>query len=172
MVETVPEAGYVIPSARYCNSISDFWAAADQSKDTRDEIETSPISSTWIYPVSFRDDFTSGGADSPLIELHYEIYYFVQYGLMRENEETADVFESKTLEQHNKFIAGWLGIKSAFQGKRNIDGLNIDLFITQQTSPLIQTEIIVNSAVCEFIPGLVGHAVRFIEAVKLKFEEC
>lgn len=173
IVESVPEAGYVIPAPRYCNSIQSYWAAADPTKVTREEIETEEINATWLYPVNFVDDFTSGGHDSPLISLQYEIYLFRQSGLVRGDEtEMPDVFESKLLDQHNKFVAAWLGIKAAFQREANIDGLEAHIFVTRKTKPVTQVENIENLTACEFVPGVIGYAVRLIATVQLKFTEC
>lgn len=172
-VATVAAAGYVIPSARYCSGIEDFWAAADPSKNTQIAIESSLIAATWIYPVSFIDDFASGGADSPLIRIVYEFYQFRQYGLMRDDESvTPDVFDSKVLAQHADFIAGWLGIKAEFQREWVVPGLSNDVYATARTTPIVQTEDIQNQVICEFVPGVVGYAVRHRESLKIKFVEC
>lgn len=173
IVATVPEAGYVIPSARYCSDTSDYWAASDPAKVTRDSIETALIGSTWIYPVNFIDDFTSGGHDSPLVKITYELYLFKQYGLMRDDEsDTPDVFSSKVLKEHNDFVAAWLGIKSEFQRESTIAGLDPELFAERKTTPIVQIENIVNQAICEFVPRAVGFAVRLQETVKIKLREC
>jgi hypothetical protein len=79
----VSEAGYIKPAAQYFSGIEEFFATADPSKDTRDEIETSLIAATWLYPANFIDDFTSGGRDSPFVNWRYEFYLFRQYGQMR-----------------------------------------------------------------------------------------
>ena len=167
LVGTVAEAGYVIPSARYTSGIESFWASTDPTKLTQEGLETSYIAATWIYTISFIDDFASGCSDKPLYNLTYEMYIFRQYGEMREDESvTPVVFDSKVLVQHNDFIAGWLGIKEAFQRRANIAGLS-GAFVTAETQPIVQTEPIANQVICEFIPGVVGFAVRLQETVRL-----
>jgi len=173
LIATVPEAGYVVPAARYSSGIEDFWAVADPTKDTRNELETSLIAATWVYPLIFSDDFTSGGHDSPLVRFSYEIYLFRQYGLEREDEsETPIVFDSKVLKEHNDFIAAWLGIKEAFQREAVIAELDPAVFAERKTGPVVQIENIANQAVCEFVPGAVGYAVRLQETLRLKLREC
>lgn len=167
IVATVPEAGYIKPAAQYFSGIEDFWATVDPTKDTQDEVEMSLIAGTWIYPVNFTDDATSGTCDGkPLMNFSYEFYLFVQYGLIRADEsETPDVFDKKVLVQHNAFIAAWLGIKQEFQRKANIPGLTG--YAKAETGPVVQIEDIASQAVCEFIPGAVGYAVRLRETVSL-----
>lgn len=170
---TVAEAGYIKPAAQYFSGIEEAWATFDQTKDSRDEIETSLIAATWIYPVNFLDDLTSGGLDSPLVNLRYEFYLFRQYGVIRADESaTPDIFDSKVLVQHNDFIAGWLGLKEAFQGNRNIAGLDAEEFATVQTTSLVQIDDIANQVICEFIPGIVGYAVRLQTSVRIKLRDC
>lgn len=173
IVASVPEAGYVIPAARYTSGSEDFWAVADPSKTGRIDIETALIAATWIYPLIFADDFASGGHDSPLIRLSYEIYIFRQYGLEREDESDAPiVFDSKVLKAHNDFVTAWLGIKQAFQREATIAELDPEEFVERKTTPLIQIENIANQAVCEFVPGAVGYSVRLQETLKLRLREC
>jgi hypothetical protein len=170
----ITELGYVIPSPLYCNDISEFWATLDgENTDTKDEIETQTIAATWLYPLQFVDDFTSGGNDSPLVRLTYEIYQFRQYGLEREDEnQNPDIFNSQVLKQHNRFIAGWLGVKAAFQGNRNIASIDSEIFATAKTTSVVQLELIQNLAVCEFVPGIVGFAVKLQETIELKLRSC
>ncbi len=168
IVETVPEAGYVIPSARYTSGREDYWASVDQTVDTKDEIETTLIAATWIYPVAFVDDFASGCFDAPLYNLTYEIYFFRQYGLMRADETAfPDVYDKKVLAQHNAFIAAWIGIKGAFQRRADIAGLSAD-FVESITQPVVQVEPLANQVICEFVPGVVGFAGRLQETVRLR----
>lgn len=170
---SVTECGYIKPTAQYFSNVESFWATTDGTKDTRNEIETSLVAATWIYPVNFLDDFTSGGIDSPLINLRYEFYIFRQYAQIRADEtDTPDVFDAKVLDQHNKFVAAWLGIKEQLQGIRNIAGLDTNVFVTAQTTSAEQTEDITNQAICEFIPNLVGYAVRLRASVRLKLKDC
>jgi hypothetical protein len=173
IVETVPEAGYVIPAARYCSDINDYWTTRDASLESRREVESPLIDSTWVYPVSFQDDRSSGGHDSPLVKLDYEFYIFRQYGLEREDEgETPDVFGSKVLKQHNAFVAAWLGIKEAFQREAAIAALDEDIAVERKSTPVVQVEPIGNMAACEFVPRALGFSVRLRETVKLKLKEC
>lgn len=169
----IAACGYIKPAPQYFSGIEDYYATTDGTKDTQIEIETQLVSALWIYPMLFTDDFTSGGQDSPLINLEYEFYLFRQYGLMRADESsTPDVFDAKVLYQHNQFITAWLALKESFQGNRNIAGLDPSVFVTAQTTSLIQIEDINNQAVCEFIPGLVGYAVRLRTSVNIKLLEC
>lgn len=175
MVESVPETGYVIPAARYCSDFNDFWNQAEDGNDfeNQKDIETNLIAATWIYPVNFTDDFESGGADSPLMKFDYELYMFRQYGQLREDEDdAADIFSRKVLVQHNLFIAGWLGLKELFQRQANIAGLDVDVFAMARTNPLVQIEAIANRTQCEFIPGVVGFAVRLQETIWIKKVAC
>ena len=166
-VGLVPEAGYIKPAAHYFGGIADFWATTDPSKDTQKEIEQTLISATWIYPVNFLDESTGGACDDkPLMHFDYEFYLFTGYGLLRADEtESPDIFGSKVLVQHNKFITAWLGIKEEFQGKRNIPGLTG--YTSAKTSPVVQVEDIASMAECEFIPGAIGYAVRLRERASL-----
>ena len=171
IVGSVPEAGYVIPAARYCNGLEDFWASADlDEKNTRDEIDGALIAATWLYPLSFTDDFTAGICkEKPLVRMVYEIYMFRQYGLMRQDEtETPDVFSKKVLVQHNDFVAGWLGVKEAFQREANLGALDDSEYAEQKTTPVVQIEPIGNQVICEFIPGVIGFAVRLQESLKIR----
>jgi len=173
MVVAAGDAGYVIPSARYCSDVADYWASRDQTKDTQLEIEMALIDSVWIYPLNFLDDRTAGGADSPRVGLIYEIYIFRGYGLEREDEsEFPDIFSSKVLKQHNDFVASWLDIKAAFQRKANMAGMDTAIFAEMQSTPVVQVEPIQNLAVCEFVPGAVGYSVRLQETVNVRLREC
>jgi hypothetical protein len=174
-VATVPEAGVPIPTPLYCNDISEFWGTFDgDNKDTQEEIETTLIAATWIYPVQPIDDLTSSKPDSPEVNLTYELYQFRQYGLEREDEnEMPDVFNKQILKQHSLFTKGWIDLKAEFQGNRNIDGLDYtNIFAKAQTTSLVFPERIQNLAVCDFVPGIVGFAVRMQETVKFKLREC
>ena len=167
MVGNVPEAGYIKPAAQYFTGSEDFWAVTDPTKDTQNEVETTLIAGAWIYPVNFTDDALSGTCEGkPLMHFSYEFYLFIGYGLQRADEsETPVIFDSKVLVQHNKFIAAWLGIKEEFLRKANIPGLAG--YSRAQTAPVTQTEDIASMAVCEFIPGAIGYAVRLRETVSL-----
>jgi hypothetical protein len=171
---SIPELVFIIPSPLYCNDIPEFWATLDgENTDTKDEIETQTIAAAWLYPLQFVDDFSSGGIDSPLVRLTYEIYQFRQYGLEREDEnENPDIFNSQVLKQHNLFVAGWLGIKAALQGNRNIAGVDPDVFATAKTTSVVQQELIQNLSVCNFVPGAVGFGVKLLETVELKLRSC
>lgn len=171
-INSVSEAGFVRPSAQYFGGREDFWAVVDPD-NAGNEIETSLIAATWIYPVNFVDDITSASAHSPLINLTYEIYHFTQYGQMREDEsDTADVFTEKVLKQHANFITAWLGIKEQFQGNITIAELDPTEFVVRQTTPVVQVEDMTTQAICEFIPGVVGYDVRLRETVQIRFMEC
>lgn len=172
-VALIPAAGFVIPAPLYCNDIPEFWATLDNSNDTQNQIELTPIAATWIYPLKFVDDFTSGKPDSPLVLFSYEMYLFRQYGLEREDEsDTPDIFEATVLKQHQLFIKAWLDIKASLQGNRNIAGLDPDVFATAKTTSIVQTENIQNMAVCQFVPGAVGFAIKLRETVEIKLKAC
>lgn len=169
----VASVGYVTPSPLYFSESADWWATTDAAKNTRKEIDQEPIAGLWIYPLQFVDDFTSGGQDSPLVNVIYEFYLFRQYALDRGDEsDTPELFESQCLVQHNKFVEAWLGLKESFQGNRNIAGLDPEVFVTVKTSSLVQNEFIANQAPCEFVPGAVGFAVRLQCTVKVKLKAC
>lgn len=171
-ISNVAEAGEIRPAAQYFSSVEEYWATVKPSNDTRLEIDTDVVSAAWLYPINFTDDFTSGGADSPLMIFEYEIYLFRQYAAERADESEAppDVFDTKVLRQHNAFIAAWVGLKQEFQRPTTIAGLSG--FVTAQTRPLTQIEDIANQAICEFIPGVIGYAVRLRASVRLKSEDC
>lgn len=173
MAAVVTDAGNVQPSPLYFVDAADFWNTTAGNVDTRDEIDTECVAGLWIYPLQFVDDFTSGGIDSPLVNLTYEFYLFRQYARTREDEgDTPQLFESKCLEQHNKFVSAWLGLKSEFQGKRAIPGLDPLIFATVKTTSLTQPELIDNQAECEFVPQAVGFAVRLQCVVEVKLVAC
>lgn len=173
MIGTVPEAGYVVPAAHYFADAADYWAQYDPTKVTQKEIETEIVSATWLYPVNFRDDPTSGSEHSPLKHVTYEIYIFRQYALQREDEaEIPDAFKKLVLYQHNKFIAAWLGIQAAFQRRAAIEALSGTDFVRRESTPVVQIEPIVPQAICEFIPRVIGFAVRLQETVQIQLREC
>ena len=158
-------APHVIPSARYTSGYESFWSSVDPTKLTQYDIETNPVEAVWLYPIQFDDDFASGFADCPLVSLTYEIYVFYQYGDLRMDESaTPDVFDKKVLEQHNKFIETWLGLKEAFQ---RVASLGLAGFTVIDSHPLIQAESIQNQVVCEFVPGVVGFSARLNETIKI-----
>ncbi len=172
-LETVTSIGKVIPAAHYFNGREDYWATVDVTKNTQKLIETTPIEACWIYPANFAD--TGGAADSPRISLSYEFYLFKQYGFERETESeipSVDVFEEKVLKLHNAFIAAWLGIKGEFQRAASIAALSADDFAERKTNPVVQVEDIANQAICEFVPGVIGFAVRLRESVTLREVDC
>jgi hypothetical protein len=169
----IPECGFIIPAPLYCNGIAEFFATLDNSQDTKEEIELTPIAAAWLYPLTFLDDFTSGGLDSPLINFTYEIYLFRQYGLEREDEtQPPEVFESMVLKQHNLFVKAWLDIKASFQGNRNIAGLDPSIFATARTTSLTQLGFIENLSRCQFVPGIVGFTVQLQETIQIKLVAC
>jgi hypothetical protein len=169
----IPAAGHVIPAPLYCNDIAEFWGTLAQVLNTKDDIETSSIAAVWLYPLQFVDDTSVGGADSPQIDLTYEFYLFRQYGLEREDEnDRPDLFNSELLKSHNLFVRAWLDIKSAFQGNRNIAGLDPAIFAKAKTTSIVQGEFIQNLDLCEFVPGIVGFTVKLQETVKILLTEC
>lgn len=172
-VVTVPEAGYPIPAPIYFTDVADFWATVDATKDTKSEIERTTIAATWIYPLIVSDDLSVGSPHSPLYRLTHEIYIFRGYRLTRADETvTPDDFGKTTLKAHNDFVAAWLGIKEAFQGKRAIAGLDDDIFAVKRSTPTTQGEYIQNRGNCEFIPMLQGFMVKLQETVEIQLREC
>ena len=172
-LKAVSSIGHIIPAAHYFNGKEDFWATVNTANNTQKEIETTPIEAVWLYPVNFAD--TAGAADSPRISLSYEMYLFKQYGLERETESEipgVDVFNEKVLKLHNEFIEAWLGIKGEFQRTANIAGIDGDEWTERKTNPVVQVEDIANQAICEFIPGIIGFAVRLRETVTLREVDC
>lgn len=168
---SVTEAGFIQPSPLYCNDVSEFWATLDASNDTKDEIDQTIIACTWLYPILFEDVADAGCMDKPLIRLTYEAYIFRQYGLAREDEtDTPDVFNSKVLANHNLFIAAWLGIKNALQGRRTMDmaGIGLTGFSSAFTNSVVQADDIQNQEICQFVNGIVGFSVRLRETVELQ----
>ena len=166
----VSDIGYVIPATLYFNDIGEFWATLDPTADTADEIETKNIAACWFYPVRFSD---SDQTDSPLVQLVYELYLFRQFGLGRVNEDgVGDVFTSQILTLHEKFITAYLGIKAEFQRKANVAGLSDADFTRRQTTPVVQVESIDDEAICKFVPGVTGWAVRFEETIEIQMRAC
>lgn len=171
-IATIPEAGSVNPSPLYLNDAAEFWATFDNSKDTKDEIETNLVAACWVYPLSFTDDLSSSSPDSPLVFVDFEIYLFRQYGLQREDEtDTPDIFNASRLVQHDKFISAWLDIKAEFQGLRNI-GLDPAIFAIGKTTSIVMTENIQNFTTCDFVPRIGGFLARMKETVQIKLLAC
>lgn len=165
----VSAAGYIKPSAHYFSSSEEFWATTDVTKDTRAEIDAALVGGLWIYPVNFLDDLTSGCADSPLMNLRYEFYLFRQYAATRSDEtDTPDVFDAKVLYQHNQFIQAWIELRNEFLGSRNLSGYDAAVFATLRSNSLVQIADIANQAVCEFIPNIIGYAVRMQTTVHVQ----
>jgi hypothetical protein len=171
-IGAVTEAGYVVPSPMFFNDRSDFWQTATP-KTTQEDIETSPIGATWIYPLQPVDDDEQGSDHSPLVNLTYEFYLFRSYAFTRGDEnEVPDVFGSKVLAAHNLFTKAWIDIKAAFQGKRNIAGLPDGIFAIAKTQSIVFPEFIQNRVPCLFIPNVLGFAVRMQETVQLMAVQC
>jgi hypothetical protein len=171
-IATVTEAGYVVPAPVFFNDRSDFWSTVDP-KTTRNDIETSAIAATWLYPLEIEDDPLEGSDHSPLVKLTYEFDLFRSYAYTRGDEsETPDVFGSEVLDAHNKFTKAWIDIKAAFQGKRNIANLPPNVFAIARTTSLVFPEFIQNRVNCLFIPGVQGFAVKMQETVELMDIEC
>ncbi len=173
---TVAEAGYVIPAPLYFNDRADFWATADP-QTTQKAIETGAIAACWIYPLLPTDADPEreglGSDHSPLVNLTYEMYLFRSYAFTRADEtETPDVFGKTVLEAHNLFTKAWLDIKAAYQGKRNIAGLPADTFSVARTTSITFPSFIQNRVQCDFIPQVLGFAVRMRETVQLMEVEC
>ena len=172
-LEGVSNIGFVIPSRLRFNGIEEFWGTLDESKETKIDIETSIVAGCWVYPMHFTDDTTSSPPDSPQVSLDYEMYLFRQYGLERENEDEPDkIFEHQLLKLEDQFVEAWLGIKEEFQGNRNIAGIDSARFAKAKTSSIFQPEDIDDEAICRFVPGIVGFAVRLRETVIFKLKEC
>jgi hypothetical protein len=169
----ITEAGYVIPAPMFFNDRGDFWSTVNSNNDTQFEIETTPIAATWIYPLQPVDNPEQGSDHSPLVDLTYEFYQFRSYAFTREDEsETPDIFGSKVLAAHNLFTKGWVDIKAAFQGKRNMTGLPEDVFAIARTTSVVFPEFIQNRVPCLFIPGVVGFAVKMQEKIQLMDLQC
>lgn len=173
---TIAEAGSVIPARLFCNGIEEFWATlAGASINTKEEIETERVAAIWIYPAHFTDDTTgSNKPDSPEVSLDYEYYLFGQYGLEREDEtEIPDIWNSQLLKFEDLFITAWLRIKEEFQGTQNIDGIDYaEKFAKAKTTSIVQLEDINDQAICKFVPGIVGFAVKLRETVIYKLRKC
>lgn len=172
-IDAIDEAGFVIPAPLYCNGIEEFWGTLDGTAiNTKDEIEQGNVAACWIYPLQYSDDLTSSKPDSPLVNFTYEFYLFRQYGLEREDETaTPEIFNSQVLKLHNKFVKAWLDIKTAFQGNRSL-GLDSGIFVQAITTSIVQPDFIQNQSQCEFVPGVVGFAVKLRETVRYKLVEC
>lgn len=168
----VTEAGYIVPAPIFFNDTADFWATVDP-KTTQNDIETTPIAALWIYPLQPADNPEEGSDHSPLVDLTYEFYLFRSYAFTRADEsDTPDIFGAAVLAAHNLFTKAWIDIKAAFQGKRNIAGLPPDVFAIARTTSLVFPEFIENRVPCQFIPGVLGFAVKMQETVELLAVEC
>ena len=171
-IDAVTEAGYVIPAPVFFNDRADFWATVDP-QTTREDVETTAIAGCWIYPLGVEDDSEQGSDHSPLVRLTYEFYLFRSYAFARSDEtETPDVFGSQVLAAHNLFTKAWIDIKAAFQGKRNIAGLPDGVFAVARTTSLVFPEFIENRVPCQFIPNVLGFAVRMQETAELMAVQC
>jgi hypothetical protein len=171
-VAGVAEAGYVIPAPIFFNDRSDFWQTENPSTSQL-AIETTPIAATWVYPLHPVDDPQEGTDHSPELDLTYEFYLFRSYAFTRGDESvTPDVFGSKVLAAHNLFTKAWIGIKAAFQGKRNIAGLPAGMFAVARSTSIVFPEFIENRQPCVFIPGVLGFALKMQETVELMEVQC
>jgi hypothetical protein len=168
----MPSGGRVIPAPIFFNDKEDYWATIESvSYTTQFELETEHIFFCSFYFQDFVD--IQGPPDSPLIGLRYELYVFAQYDLERTDENISpDAFNKKMLKHHNELVKCALDLKEAFQGKLNIGVLDTAEYAVQRTTPLVQNQFLANKEQCVFVPGVMGHAVRFQETVQIQKIAC
>lgn len=167
---TVSEIGFVLPGAIYYADKDDFWAAV-APKQTRAELETTPVKFCAIYPLEF-EDLPENRQDEPATDFGYEFYLFHERTQTRVDESSAsgDAFNKKLLKSHSDFVAAWINLRSEFFGRQQ---LNLgDDFAVAQTNSLRQVEKINNNGRCEFVPGIKGFQVRLQLAARILLKEC
>lgn len=165
-LEMVPANGQVRPSPQYFSKAADFWNTVTPSVETRNQVEEPLINATWVYPVNFITDPTSGQLGNPDRTFFFEIYRFTQYGNIRVDQtSTPDVYNSRVLSQWMLFLEGWLGTMEKFGRKNNIPGL--DGYAIKSTQPIQQFADMGSTKMCQYISGVVGYDIRFRLTVNL-----
>lgn len=166
LVETI---GFVLPAPIDFVDKDDFWANL-APKQTRTELETTPVKFCAIYPLAF-EDAPENRQHEPLIKFTYEFYLFHERTQTRIDEaETPDAFNKKLLKTHSDFIRAWLDLRAEFLGAQQLN-LGADFSIAK-TNSLAQRDEINNQAKCEFVPGIKGFEVRMQLVATILLKEC
>lgn len=169
---------YIIPAARYTDSKSElaYSTVSDNLSyivptDYR-EVESTMLRACWVYLGSFIDD-PALAPDSPLTTWNYNVYLFSQYDDERQDESPSpDVFLKRTLLSHNTLITALVALKIEFQRRTPIAELPSTVYVQKETFPILPQSDIINRTSCEFVPGIIGHAVMLTIPVKTRLKEC
>jgi hypothetical protein len=169
---------YIIPAARYVDSKAElaYSTVSDNLSyvmptNYRD-VEQTMLKACWFYLDAFTDD-PALAPDSPLTTWQYSVYLFSQYDDERQDETaTPDLFLRRTLLSHNAIVSALINIKQEFQRRQAIPELSDTLYAQKDTMPILPQGAIINKTSCEFVPGLIGHAVLLTIPIRTRLKEC
>ena len=166
----VANIGFVLPAPVYFADKNDFWATVEP-KQTRQELETTPVKLCAIYPL-LSEDLPENGNNEPPILFSYEFYLFHERTARRAGDESnaSDLFDKKLLKTHSEFVSVWLGLRTEFLGRQQLN-LGVS-FAVSQTNSLTASGEIRNDAECEFVPSVRGFEVKLRLAAKILLKEC
>jgi hypothetical protein len=172
-LETIPEAGRIIPGPVFYGDAADYWRGVNHVSrpTTQVEIETGHIEAFWILFRGFQDQ--GGTPHSPLFDVIFEFYGFSQYDLQRQDANvTAEEIARRILRYHVRFTLAIAKIKEYYQGERALGLFDPERYARQFTQPVVQEEFVTDRGPCEYIRNVEGHTIRLFESVRLQLKEC
>lgn len=162
-----------IPSPFKFNGKEDFFAAYDDSKDTKTEIETTLIRAAWLRYLTFEDigtdDENARELDGPVKELVYEITVFHELKPFQRLDETVtpDAFNKQILKTNHEHVTAIMALCGEFQGVNSVADLLTD-FAVAETISLAQTDSSEHNVECEFIPGVTGDQTKLEARIRVQ----
>lgn len=162
---------WAIPSPFGFRDKSSFWAAYDDAKDTKTEIETSLIDAAWVRYLNFEDvaeeEQDPLEMEAPIRTIFYEITRFTETTTERLDQTvTPDAFNKRIWKQYHEHVANIMELLDEFQGVTPIPALNT--FTVAEFVSLTQEEPTESNVPCEFIPSVIGVQTKLLCRVKIQ----
>ena len=167
---------WAIPSPFLFGSKADFWAAYDDAKDTKTEIETALIRAVWLRYLTFEDkdsEENRGDArelEGPVRELVYELTVFNELKPFQRLDETVtpDAFNKQVLKTNHEHVTAVMSIIGQFQGVNSITALAPSVFAVAETITPAQIDNSEFNVPCIYIPGCVGDQTKLEMRVRVQ----
>lgn len=148
---------FAIPSPLKYADKAAFFAAYDDAKDTKTEIETTLIEAAWLRYKNFElvagEDEDERAIDNPILELIYDLTLFNESKQKRLDETvTPDDFNKQIKETNHFHVTAIMALCGEFQGATPLAELLSD-FAVAETISLIQIEETAE-VIGEYVPVL------------------
>ena len=162
---------WAIPSPRHFSGKADFFAALDNDKDTKTEIETSLIDAAWVKYQNFEDvageDEDAQAIEAPVRYINYEIERFSEATQERLDQTvTPDDFNKRVSKIYHEHVASVMALLDEFQGTTPIPALASDFSLAEMVS-LVQIEPTEDNVQCTYVP-VIGFKTKLLCQVRIQ----